>query len=38
MNAVVDKNAKNKSQEESMVDEYAVVDKSAKKRRIKKCN
>ena len=33
MYAVVDKNAKNKSQEESIVDEYAVVDKSAKKRR-----
>ena len=33
MYAVVDKKAKNKSQEECTVDEYAVVGKSAKKRR-----
>ena len=33
MYAVVEKKAKNKSQEDGIVDEYAVVDKSAKKRR-----
>ena len=33
MYAVVEKKAKNKSREDGIVDEYAVVDKSAKKRR-----